>query len=54
VAFRLKDGKQNPDEDEFISRKIVNFKEAVRMVKTGRIRDSKTIFALLYFEDILK
>ena len=54
AAFGLIDGKQNPDEDEFISREIVSFKEAVKMVKTGRIKDSKTIIALLYFENILK
>lgn len=43
AAFGLKDGKQNPEEDGFISRKIASFKEDVRMVKKDRIRDSKTI-----------
>ncbi|MDR3257137.1 MAG: NUDIX hydrolase [Endomicrobium sp.] len=54
AAFGLKEGKPNPDEDEFVSREIISFKEAVEMVKTGKIRDSKTIIALLYFENILK
>ncbi|MCA6079481.1 MAG: hypothetical protein LE169_01100 [Endomicrobium sp.] len=28
----------------------MSFKEAVKMVKTGKIKDSKTIVALLYFK----
>ncbi|MDR3092925.1 MAG: NUDIX hydrolase [Endomicrobium sp.] len=54
AAFGLINGEQNPDEDEFVSREIMSFKEAVKMVKTGKIKDSKTIIALLYFENILK
>jgi len=53
VAFGLKGGKQNSDEDEFISREIISFKEAVKMVKMDKVRDSKTIIVLLYFENIL-
>lgn len=54
AAFGLKEGKQNPDEDEFVSKEIISFKEAVEMVKKGKIMDSKTIIALLYFDSILK
>ena len=54
AAFGRINGEQNPDEDEFVSREIMSFKEAVKMVKTGKIKDSKTIIALLYFENILK
>jgi len=53
AAFELEEGKQNTDEDEFVLRKNVSFKNAVNMVKTGKIIDSKTIIALLYFENIL-
>lgn len=50
VAFDLEEGAPNPDEDEFISKEILSFKNAVKMVKTGEIKDSKTIIALLCFE----
>ncbi|MDR1511389.1 MAG: NUDIX hydrolase [Endomicrobium sp.] len=53
VAFGLEVGRQNADEDEFVSSEIVNFKKAIKMVKTGKIVDSKTIIALIYFENIL-
>ncbi|MCL2485882.1 MAG: NUDIX hydrolase [Endomicrobia bacterium] len=54
AAFGLKKGKTNPDADEFISGEIIKFKEALDMVKSGEIMDSKTVIALLYFENILK
>ncbi|MDR2192570.1 MAG: NUDIX hydrolase [Endomicrobium sp.] len=54
AAFGLERGKQNPDEDEFISAEIVSFKQALKMVKSGQIMDAKTVVALLYFENILK
>ena len=54
AAFGLKKGSKNPDEDEFVEKVIVNFKEALAMVRRGEIKDSKTVIALLYFENILK
>ncbi|MCA6070712.1 MAG: NUDIX hydrolase [Endomicrobium sp.] len=54
AAFGLKEGVPNPDKDEFVSKEILSFKDAVKMVRTGEIKDSKTIIALLYFENILK
>lgn len=54
AAFGLNSGKQHLDKDEFVSKLIVNFREAVKMVKSGEIMDSKTVIALLYFENILK
>jgi ADP-ribose pyrophosphatase len=53
AAFGLEGGNENPDEDEFVSKEILNFQDAIRMVKTGVIKDSKTIIALLYFENTL-
>ncbi|GHT44744.1 ADP-ribose pyrophosphatase [Endomicrobiia bacterium] len=52
VAFDLEDGQESPDEDEFLSKEIVSFENAVKMAKTGKIKDSKTIVALLYFENM--
>jgi ADP-ribose pyrophosphatase len=54
VAFALEKGRENTDGDEFISIEIVSFRNAVEMVKTGKIKDSKTIIALLFLENIIK
>lgn len=54
AAFGLLKGESRPDEDEFVSAAVLDFKKAVGMVKTGEIMDSKTIIALLYFDNILK
>jgi ADP-ribose pyrophosphatase len=51
AAFDIENGKENLDENEFLSKEIVGFKNAVKMIKTGKIKDSKTIIALLYFEN---
>jgi ADP-ribose pyrophosphatase len=52
VAFDLKDGKENLDEGELLSKEIVSFKNAIKMIKNAKIKDSKTIIALLYFENV--
>jgi ADP-ribose pyrophosphatase len=54
AAFGLIKGDSHPDEDEFVTTEIFDFKKAVGMIKTGEIMDSKTIIALLYFDNILK
>jgi ADP-ribose pyrophosphatase len=38
---------KSPDEDEFISPAVMPFSRALAMVASGRIRDSKTVIALL-------
>ncbi len=47
TATGLKPGKVNADEDEFIETVILPFKKAVAMVRSGKIRDSKTVVGLL-------
>jgi len=47
TASRLKRGKTNPDEDEFVRCRIWTLKEALRAIQKGKIKDSKTIIALL-------
>jgi len=47
TATGLKAGKVNADEDEFIETVILPFKAAVKMVRDGKIRDSKTVVGLL-------
>lgn len=47
-AFGLFPGDKCPDEDEFVETLSVPYKEALDMVKTGKIKDSKTVIALTY------
>jgi ADP-ribose pyrophosphatase len=47
IADRLAPGRMHPDADEFIDSVRVPFKKALRWVLTGKIRDSKTVIALL-------
>lgn len=47
VATGLKPGKVNADEDEFIETVVMPFKKAVGLVRSGKIRDSKTVVGLL-------
>ncbi|MDR0485401.1 MAG: NUDIX hydrolase [Elusimicrobiota bacterium] len=49
AAFDLKQETKNPDEDEFLSNEIADFKTAIQMIYEGQIIDAKTIIALLYF-----
>jgi ADP-ribose pyrophosphatase len=41
-------GRKNLDHDEWIEHEVFTIKEALAMVKDGRIRDAKTILALLW------
>jgi ADP-ribose pyrophosphatase len=47
LAENLKPGKMNTDEDEFLQCVVVPFEKALKMVKRGEIRDSKTVIGLL-------
>ena len=49
-ASGLKAGKMHLDEDEFVNVKWISLNQALKMVKTGKITDSKTIIALLYYK----
>ncbi len=43
------DGKQNLDEDEFLTYSWVEKDKLKQMINNGEIKDSKTLIALLYF-----
>lgn len=45
-ATGLKAGAPDPDDDEFLTLETLPLEKAWRMVKTGKIRDSKTVIAL--------
>lgn len=49
LARNLKKGKANPDKDEFLEVEIIPFKKALQMIKNGKIKDAKTIIALLWY-----
>ncbi|MDT8286659.1 MAG: NUDIX hydrolase [Elusimicrobiales bacterium] len=46
LARGLKEGAPCPDEDEFVDAEILTFKKAWAMVRSGRIKDAKTVIAL--------
>ena len=53
LAHGLSVGQQHTDEDEFVNVVQMPFAEALEMVKTGEIIDSKTIISLLMTEERL-
>lgn len=48
VAKNLTPGKPHLDEDEFVETRIWTLSQAYKAIRSGRIKDSKTIIALLY------
>lgn len=49
VAQGLEPGELDPDEDEFIEKVELPLKTVLAMIKDGRIRDSKTMIAVLAY-----
>jgi len=49
LAKNLRNGRAKPDEDEFLNVVEVPRKEVVKMIRSGRIKDSKTIIAILSY-----
>ena len=54
LAKELKKGMANPDEDEFIALERYSMDEAVCMIFDGRIKDGKTIAAVLAYKNMHK
>lgn len=52
LADNLIPSKQNLDEDEYLSVEIYSLDELQHMITEGRIRDAKTIAALMYYKAI--
>lgn len=48
AAMDLSLGNKCPDEDEFVENVFISYKQALEMIKNGKIKDSKTIIALTY------
>ncbi len=53
IATGLTKGETNPDEDEFVTTVKMPFGEAYNMCMDGRIKDGKTLVALLKAKQIL-
>jgi len=53
LAENLREGKMNLDEDEFIELERYSLDEAVNMIFSGGIIDSKTIAAVLAYKEII-
>jgi ADP-ribose pyrophosphatase len=49
LADGLTKGKAQPEDDERITQRIVTLAEAERWIKSGRIRDSKSVAGILYY-----
>lgn len=54
LAKDLKKGKQHLDDDEFVNTKKLTLKQSLEYIKKRKIRDSKTIIALLYLKVFLQ
>jgi len=49
LARGLKPGESQPEDDERIENKLVPLSQAIRMISSGKIKDGKTIAAVLWF-----
>ncbi len=47
-AHQLYPGLKNLDHDEWIEHRITPLKDALRMIRTGQIKDAKTIIGILW------
>lgn len=46
VATGLREGRTNPDEDEFLNCRVWKLSDVMRAIKSGRIKDAKTVIAV--------
>ena len=53
AAEGLKEGKATPEADEKITSRILKLKKAEKWIRTGKIRDAKTVCAVLYYSKFL-
>jgi len=53
LAEDLVQGEACPDEDEYIEAVSLSLEEILDLIKKGEVKDSKTIIAMLYYQNIL-
>lgn len=51
-AEGIKEGNQDPDEDEFIELVKIPLKDALKMIEVGEIMDAKSIVAILMYNNL--
>ena len=51
LAEGLKQGKAQPEDDEFITKRLFPLSTAVRMATNGKIVDAKTIAGVLWLQN---
>ena len=49
LATGLEKGEASPEPDERITQKVVTLREAERWIRSGKIRDGKTVAGILYY-----
>ena len=49
LAEGLTKGKSRPEDDEKITQRILSLREAEKWIRSGKIRDSKTVGGILYY-----
>jgi len=49
LATRLRKGMAEPEADERIEQRIFSLREAERWIRSGKIRDAKTVAGILYY-----
>jgi len=54
LATGLQEGEAQPEEDEFIYKRMVPLPAAVKMVLRGTIRDAKTISSILWLDHVVR
>ncbi|NLH39373.1 MAG: NUDIX hydrolase [Elusimicrobia bacterium] len=54
LATGLVEGKSHPDEDEFLNVIKIKSTKAIDMIKSGVIKDAKTIIAILYYFNFIR
>jgi ADP-ribose pyrophosphatase len=53
VATGLTKGEARPEDDEKITQRILNLNEAERWIRSGKIRDAKSLAGILYYSKFL-
>jgi ADP-ribose pyrophosphatase len=53
LAEGLTKGKARPEDDEKITQRILTLAQARAWIRSGRIRDSKTVAGILYYDNFL-
>jgi len=53
VAEGLTKGKARPEEDEKITARVISLPDALKWIRSGRIRDAKSVAGILYYATFL-